>query len=62
MFYLYSLIAWFMNTGISILKQEEGVTAIEYAMIAGLIAAVIVGAVTSLGTHLNLAYNSVTNF
>lgn len=31
------------------LKGEDGVTAIEYAMIASLIAAVIVGAVELLG-------------
>jgi len=38
--------------------DQRGVTALEYAMIAGLIAAVIAGGVTTLGTHLNTAYNS----
>ncbi|MBW4035399.1 MAG: Flp family type IVb pilin [Proteobacteria bacterium] len=42
--------------------NRSGVTAIEYALVAGLIAAVIIGSVTALGTHLTVAYNSVTNF
>jgi pilus assembly protein Flp/PilA len=45
-----------------LLYDRSGVTAIEYALIAGLIAAVIIGTVTVLGTHLIVAYNSVTNF
>ncbi|OYW02238.1 MAG: hypothetical protein B7Z58_08430 [Acidiphilium sp. 37-64-53] len=45
-----------------LLSSRSGVTAIEYALIAGLIAAVIIGTVTVLGTHLTVAYNSVTKF
>jgi pilus assembly protein Flp/PilA len=33
-------------------KDEEGVTAIEYGLIAALIAVVIIGAVTNVGTAL----------
>ncbi len=40
------------------LDDRRAVTALEYALIAGFIAAVIVGAVTTLGTHLNTAYHS----
>ncbi len=40
-------------------SDEAGVTAIEYALIASMIAIVIVGAVTVLGTHLSAAYNTV---
>jgi pilus assembly protein Flp/PilA len=43
-------------------SDQSGVTTIEYALIAGLIAAVIAGTVTLLGTDLIVAYNSVTNF
>jgi pilus assembly protein Flp/PilA len=49
-----------MNTVRSLLRDEEGVTAIEYALIAALIAAVIVGAVTALGLKVNSLFESVT--
>lgn len=35
------------------LKDEEGVTAIEYALIAALIAVVIIGGATAVGTNVN---------
>lgn len=34
-------------------KDEEGATAIEYGLIAGLIAVAIIATVTALGTNLN---------
>jgi pilus assembly protein Flp/PilA len=34
-------------------KNESGATAIEYGLIVALIAVVIIGAVTTLGTNLN---------
>ncbi|MBU2807790.1 Flp family type IVb pilin [Acidithiobacillus ferrooxidans F221] len=34
-------------------REEEGVTAIEYGLIAGLIAVVIIAGATTLGTDLN---------
>lgn len=37
-------------------KDESGATAIEYGLIVALIAVIIVGAVTTLGTNLNLAF------
>jgi pilus assembly protein Flp/PilA len=41
---------------------ERGVTAIEYAILASLIAVVIVGAVTTLGTNVrDLLYQPVVN-
>jgi pilus assembly protein Flp/PilA len=36
-----------------LLKDESGATAIEYGLIVALIAVVIIGAVTTLGTNLN---------
>lgn len=39
------------------LRENEGVTAIEYALIAALIAIVIIGAVTSTGTSLQAIFN-----
>jgi pilus assembly protein Flp/PilA len=42
------------------IQDEDGVTAIEYALIAALIAAVIVGAVTALGVKVNGIFTSIT--
>jgi len=39
--------------------EEAGVTAIEYALIGGLVAVVIVGAVTALGTSVSSLYSTV---
>ena len=41
------------------LKNEEGVTAIEYGLIAALIALVIIVSVALIGTNLNTAFNNV---
>ena len=41
------------------LKNEEGVTAIEYGLIAALIALVIIISVALIGTNLNTAFNNV---
>lgn len=40
-------------------KDEDGATAIEYGLIAALIAVVIIGAVTAVGTGANNAFTSV---
>ena len=40
-------------------RDEEGVTAIEYGLIAALIAVVIIGAVTIVGTSLRTTFNTV---
>ncbi len=37
-------------------KDESGATAIEYGLIVALIAVIIVGAVTTLGTNLKTAF------
>lgn len=41
------------------IKEEDGVTAIEYGMIAGLIAAIIVGTVTLIGTDLHTMFQTI---
>ncbi|MGO9132920.1 MAG: Flp family type IVb pilin [Methylovirgula sp.] len=46
---------------LSFLKDESGATAIEYGLIAGLIAVVIIGAVTSLGTNIANKFNVVAS-
>ena len=40
-------------------RDEQGVTAIEYGLIAGLIAVVIIGAVTTVGTDLQAKFQAV---
>lgn len=41
------------------LKDEEGVTAIEYGLIAALIAIVIIAAVRTVGTNLDAVFDRV---
>ncbi len=41
------------------LKDEEGVTAIEYGLIAALIAIGIIAAVTAVGIKLQATFNTV---
>jgi pilus assembly protein Flp/PilA len=40
-------------------SRDEGVTAIEYALIAALIAVVIIGGATLLGTNLNTLFENI---
>lgn len=43
------------------LHDEAGATAIEYALLASLIAVVIITSVTALGTNLKSSYNNIAN-
>ncbi|MFO1087113.1 MAG: Flp family type IVb pilin [Reyranellaceae bacterium] len=40
-------------------QNESGATAIEYGLIASLIAVVIIGAVTLVGTNLTAKFNAI---
>ena len=40
-------------------RDDAGVTAIEYGLIAGLIAVVIITAVTTIGTNLTTKFNAI---
>ena len=42
-------------------RDESGATAIEYGLIAALIAVVIIGAVQLVGTNLSTTFNSVAD-
>jgi pilus assembly protein Flp/PilA len=44
----------------TLMTDERGVTALEYGLIAGLIAVVIVGSVTALGTQLATTFSTIT--
>lgn len=41
-------------------KNESGATAIEYGLIAALVAVAIIGAVTTLGENTSSTFNSVS--
>jgi pilus assembly protein Flp/PilA len=43
------------------LSEEEGVTAIEYGLIAALIAVVIITAVSLVGTNLTCIFNRIAD-
>ncbi len=44
----------------SLIEQDEGVTAIEYGLIAALIAVVIIAAITLVGTELNTTFTTIS--
>ncbi|MBR8211957.1 Flp family type IVb pilin [Burkholderia cenocepacia] len=46
---------------IRFLREEDGVTAIEYGLIAGLIAALIIGSVTTIGTKIAALFSTIAN-
>lgn len=48
-----------LNNVMSFGRDEEGVTAIEYGLIAALIALAIIGGATLLGTNLNALFNNI---
>lgn len=49
-----------MSTFRNFLKDESGATAIEYGLIAALVAVAIIGALTVLGNNLTQTFNSVS--
>jgi len=44
-----------------LLKNEKGATAIEYGLIAALIAVAAIGAMTSIGSKLGTTFNNVSS-
>ena len=49
-----------MNFIKNFIQEEDGVTAIEYGLIAALIAVVIIGTVQVVGTDLNTVFTAVS--
>ncbi|MDB5595422.1 MAG: Flp pilus assembly protein pilin Flp [Hyphomicrobiales bacterium] len=41
------------------IANESGATAIEYGLIAGLIAVAVIGAITSVGSNLKTQFNKI---
>jgi pilus assembly protein Flp/PilA len=50
-----------MTTIARFIKNDSGATAIEYGLIAALIAVVIIGAVTVVGTSLSATFTTVSS-
>lgn len=50
-----------MEKFLAFLRDKSGATAIEYGLIAGLIAVVIIGALTTLGTRVSNKFKAVAN-
>ena len=50
-----------MNSAKAFLDDENGATAIEYGLIAGLISVVILVALTNIGTKLNTKFTAIGN-
>ena len=50
-----------MNQIVQIFRDTRGATAIEYGLIAALIAVAAITAMSSLGKKLNTTFNNVTN-
>lgn len=49
----------FLNATRRFLRDEEGVTAIEYGLIAALIAVVIIAGAAAVGTNLDLLFDGI---
>ncbi|WP_448613317.1 Flp family type IVb pilin [Modestobacter sp. URMC 112] len=54
---LYTLVAF---AGDRLKREEKGATAVEYGLMVGLIAVVIIVAVTALGGRLNTLFTNIT--
>jgi len=52
--------AFSMSLVLKFLKTEDGATAIEYGLIAALIAVVIITGVTAVGTNLSATFSSLS--
>ncbi len=50
-----------MNHIMQFVRGEEGATALEYGLLAALIAAAIIGAVTALGNTVSQTFTSISN-
>jgi pilus assembly protein Flp/PilA len=46
---------------IKLIRNSEGATAIEYGLIAALIAVAAIGAMQGIGNKLNTTFNNVSN-
>ncbi len=50
-----------MSKFLKLIKNNKGATAIEYGLIAALIAVAAIGAMQGIGTKLSTTFNNVSN-
>ena len=50
-----------MKNVMKFLKDKSGATAIEYGLIAALIAVAVIGGVSQLGTSANTTFNTISS-
>ena len=50
----------YLNMLVALKRDERGVTALEYGLIAALIAVVIITAVSTLGSNLSSTFNGIS--
>ena len=50
-----------MSKFLKMIKDKKGATAIEYGLIAALIAVAAIGAMQNIGNKLNTTFNNVSN-
>ena len=50
-----------MSKFLKLIRNESGATAIEYGLIAALIAVAAIGAMTGVGSKLNTTFGNVSN-
>ena len=50
-----------MTKFLKLIKNNKGATAIEYGLIAALIAVAAIGAMSASGTHLSKTFSNVSN-
>ena len=50
-----------MSKFLKMIKDKKGATAIEYGLIAALIAVAAIGAMQGIGNRLNTTFNNVAN-
>jgi pilus assembly protein Flp/PilA len=57
----YDMLVNYIRTALALKMDKKAVTAIEYALIAALIAVVIITAVSTLGTNISSTFNKVAS-
>ena len=55
------MVATFIHSAVRFLKNEDGPTAVEYAVMLALIIVVCIGAITTLGGNADSTFTSVGN-
>jgi pilus assembly protein Flp/PilA len=58
---LYAALVSLIAASETRLREEKGATAVEYGLMVGLIAAVIITTVVLLGTQLNALFTKITS-